>query len=302
MRIGTLQLFRQGLNSMLDQQSTLAETQLQLSTGKRINTPSDDPTGAAQLLGLSESAKLTEQYQLNIQQLQANLPLEDSLLGSVVDNLQRARELAIQGLNDTNSQQDRAAIAKEVRQITAQVLGLANRKNSNGEYIFGGFQGNTRPFSDNGAGVFSYAGDQGQRSLQIGPDRKMANGDSGLDVFMKVPDASGATPFQDVFTTLNTLATDLEADTPNALSLDQLDNALEHIVGFRATVGARLNAVDNQESVNSGLLLQLAGTRSSIEDLNLVSAAANLSQQTAILQAAQQAFVRVQSLNLFNFL
>jgi len=302
MRIGTLQLFRQGVNSILDQQSALAKTQLQLSSGKRINTAADDPTGAAQLLGLSESTKLTEQFQLNIQTLQANLPLEDSVLGSVVNNLQRAKELAIQGLNDSNNSADRDAIAKEIRQITDDVLGLANRKNSNGEYLFGGFQGNTVPFAHDGVGNFAYAGDQGQRNIQIGPNRQVANGDSGLEVFLKVPDASGLTPFEDLFTTLYTLASDLEADAPNAQSLDQLDNAVEHIVGFQATIGARLNAIDNQSQVNDSLLLQVAETRSQIEDLDLVSAAAKLSQQTGILQAAQQAFVRVQNLNLFNFL
>ena len=304
MRIGTLQLFRQGLNSMLDRQTTLAKTQLQLSTGKRINNPSDDPTGAARLLGLSESLKLTKQYQNNIQQLKANLPLEDNALGSVVGNLQRARELTVQALNATNNRQDRAAIAKEVRQIATQVLSLANSKNGTGEFLFGGFQNRAQPFSDNGAGVFNYAGDQGQRSLQIGPERKVANGDSGSAVFMKIPDASGTAPFQDIFTTLNTLVTDLTTGTgaPNAQSLDQLDNALEHITGFQATVGARLNAVDNQEAINSGLVLQLTSTRSTIEDLDLVSASAKLSQQTVGLQAAQQAFVRVQNLNLFNFL
>ncbi len=302
MRIGTLQLFRQGLNSMLEQQSTLITTQAQLSSGKRINTPSDDPTGAAQILGFSETVKQTEQYQLNIQQLKTNLPLEDSALGSVVDNLQRAKELAIQGLNSTNNAEDRVAIAQEIRQISAQVLGLANAKNGNDEYLFSGYQGDVIPFRDNGAGVYSYVGDQGQRELQIGPTRRVAGGNSGLDVFMKINDASGAGPYQDVFTTLETLATNLEADAPTAVSLDQLDNALENIIGFQASVGARLNAIDNQEDANSALLLQLAESRSNIEDLDLVEAAARLSQQTTILQAAQQAFVRVQSLNLFNFL
>lgn len=302
MRIGTLQLFRQGLGSMLEQQSALSTTQIQLSTGKRVNTPSDDPTGAAQLLGLSETIKLTEQYQLNIQQLQTNLPLEDSALGSVVDGLQRAKELAIQGINATNNAEDRDAIAKEIRQISAQVLGLANAKNGNGEYLFSGYQGKVIPFSDNGAGVYSYAGDQGQRELQIGAERRVAGGDSGLDVFMKIKDASGAGPYQDVFTTLENLATSLEANAPAAVSLDQLDNALEHIVGFQASVGARLNAVDHQQEANSALLLQLAESQSNIEDLDLIEAAARLSNQTVILQAAQQAFVRVQNLNLFNFL
>ena len=212
MRIGTLQLFRQGVNAILDQQTRVAGTQLQLASGKRINKPSDDPIGAAQLVGLSESLKVTEQYQKNIDHARSRLELEDAALGSVGDALQRARELAVQGLNDTNGAQDRAAIAQEIRQLTDEVLGLANRKDGAGEYLFAGFQGQNAPFSHDGSGNFSYAGDQGQRQVQVGPARQVADGDSGLDVFMKVPAAGGG--FEDVFSTLYKLATDLEANAP----------------------------------------------------------------------------------------
>ncbi|MGD8672600.1 MAG: flagellar hook-associated protein FlgL [Thiogranum sp.] len=300
MRIGTLQLFRQGVNAILDQQTRVAETQLQLASGKRINRPSDDPTGAAQILGLSESLKVTEQYQKNIEHARSRLELEDAALGSVGDALQRARELAVQGLNDTNGAQDRAAIAQEIRQLTDEVLGLANRKDGAGEFLFAGFQGQNAPFSHDGSGNFSYAGDQGQRQLQVGPARQVADGDSGLDVFMKVPAAGGG--FEDVFSTLYKLATDLEANAPNAGSLDQIDAAMDHLLSFRATAGARLNAIDSQATINGALLEQLNATRSNIEDLDYAEAASRLSQQSVTLQAAQQAFVKVQNLSLFNFL
>jgi len=300
MRIGTLQLFRQGVNAILDQQTRVAETQLQLASGKRINKPSDDPTGAAQILGLSESLKVTEQYQKNIEHARSRLELEDAALGSVGNALQRARELAVQGLNDTNGAQDRAAIAQEIRQLTDEVLGLANRKDGAGEYLFAGFQGQNAPFSHDGSGNFSYAGDQGQRQVQVGPARQVADGDSGLDVFMKVAAAGGG--FEDVFSTLYKLATDLEANAPNAASLDQIDAAMDHLLGFRATAGARLNAIDSQASINGALLEQLNATRSSIEDIDYAEAASRLSQQSVTLQAAQQAFVKVQNLSLFNFL
>ncbi|MFZ0469539.1 MAG: flagellar hook-associated protein FlgL, partial [Thiogranum sp.] len=293
MRIGTLQLFRQGVNAILDQQTRVAGTQLQLASGKRINNPSDDPIGAAQLVGLSESLKVTEQYQKNIDHARSRLELEDAALGSVGNALQRARELAVQGLNDTNGAQDRAAIAQEIRQLTDEVLGLANRKDGAGEYLFAGFQGQNAPFSHDGSGNFSYAGDQGQRQVQVGPARQVADGDSGLDVFMKVPAAGGG--FEDVFSTLYKLATDLEANAPDAGSLDQIDAAMDHLLGFRATAGARLNAIDSQATINGALLEQLNATRSNIEDIDYAEAASRLSQQSVTLQAAQQAFVKVQN-------
>jgi flagellar hook-associated protein 3 FlgL len=300
MRIGTLQMFRQGINSILDQQAKLFKTQNQLATGKRINSPSDDPTGAAQLVGLSESSKITAQYQDNILAARTRLELEDTALGSVGDVLQRVRELTIQALNDTNSATDRAAIATEVRQLADEVIGLANRKDGNGQFMFAGFQVLTQPFSETAPGVFAYAGDQGQRQIQIGSARQIADGDSGQAVFMDIPDGSG---FKSVFAILEDLATDLEANAPNGASLDQLDSAMDQFLGFRVSIGgARLNALDSQEKINESMLIQLEQTRSVVEDLDYAEAASRLSRESITLQAAQQAFVKVQNLNLFNFI
>jgi flagellar hook-associated protein 3 FlgL len=300
MRIGTLQMFRQGVNSILDQQTKLFETQNQLSTGKRINSPSDDPTGAAQLVGLSESAKITAQYQDNILAALTRLELEDSALGAVGDALQRVRELTVAGLNDTNGPQERTAIAAEIRQLADEVMGLANRKDGNSQFMFAGFQVLTVPFSETAPGVFTYAGDTGQRQIQVGPARQIADGDSGQAVFMDIPDGSGG--FENIFATLETLASDLEANAPNSNSLAQIDRAMDHLLGFRATAGARLNALESQRTINEAFLEQLEQTRSTVEDLDYAEAASRLSQQSVVLQAAQQAFIRVQDLNLFNFI
>lgn len=299
MRIGTLQLFRQGVNSILEQQSNLFRTQQQLSTGKRIVNPSDDPTGSAQLVGLSESAKITTQYQDNILAARTRLELEDTALGSVGDALQRVRELTIAALNDTNGATERTAIAAEVRQLADEVIGLANRKDATGQFMFAGFQVLTEPFTKTVAGA-NYNGDTGQRQIQIGPARQIADGNSGQAVFMDIPDGGGG--FESIFATLETLATDLEANAPNGASLDQIDRGMDQFLEFRATIGARLNALDSQEKINASMLLQLEQTRSVIEDVDVAEAASRLSRDSVTLQAAQQAFVRVQNLNLLNFI
>lgn len=300
MRIGTLQIFRQGVNAMIDQQAKLYKTQNQLSTGKRIVNPSDDPIGAARLVGLSESAKTTAQYQDNILTALGRLELEEGALASVGDALLRVRELAVAGQNSTYGLQERTALALELRQLAGEVIGLANRKQANGQFMFSGYQVQTTPFSETAPGVFSYAGDQGQRLIQVGPARQIADGDSGQAVFMDIPDGGGG--FESVFATLETLASELEANVSNSATLAQIDRAMEHLVGFRATAGARLNALDSQQGINDVLLLQLEVTRSGIEDLDFAKAASRLSQESITLQAAQQAFLKVQNLNLFNFL
>lgn len=300
MRISSMQLFRQGVDAILQQQTALATTQNQLSTGKRIVTPSDDPTGSAQLVGLSETAALTEQFQRNAEQARSRLEQQDLALASVTNSLQRARELAVAGLNDTNGAEQRSAMAQEIRQIIDEVIGLANLKDASGNYLFAGYQVNTAPFSDAGGGTFTYSGDSGQRQLQIGSGRTVADGDPGQAVFLDVPDIVSGN--ESVFSTLYDLATGLEANAPDAATLNQLDNAIDHLLGFRASAGARLGAIENQQGINESLIVQIEQTRSVIEDLDYAEAATRLSQQSVALQAAQQAFVRVQDLNLFNYL
>jgi flagellar hook-associated protein 3 FlgL len=294
-------MFQQGLDAIVDRQSKLLKTQLQLSSGKRVNNPSDDPAGAARILDLQQGAAITRQYQANILAGQSRLELEDAVLASVTNSLQRARELAVGGLNGTQSIEDRTAMAKEIRQITDEVMALANTKDANGDYLFSGFQTQTAPFSTNGSGTYTYSGDQGQRFLQVGPTRQVSVGDSGMAVFMKIPDGAG-TGFQDVFTSLYNLATDLEANTPNSRSLTELDNAIENILGVRAQAGARLNAIDREREVNDSMLFELEQARSAVEDIDFAEAASRLSRQSLVLEAAQQSFIRVQNLSLFSFL
>jgi flagellar hook-associated protein 3 FlgL len=300
-RVSTVHMFQQGLDAIVDRQSKLLKTQLQLSSGKRVNNPSDDPAGAARILDLQQGAAITRQYQANILAGQSRLELEDAVLASVTNSLQRARELAVGGLNGTQSIEDRTAMAKEIRQITDEVMALANTKDGNGDYLFSGFQTQTAPFSTNGSGTYTYSGDQGQRFLQVGPTRQVSVGDSGLDVFMKIPDGTG-TGFQDVFTSLYNLATGLEANAPNTRSLTELDNAIENILGVRAQAGARLNAIDREREVNDSMLFELEQARSAVEDIDFAEAASRLSRQSLVLEAAQQSFIRVQNLSLFNFL
>lgn len=196
MRISTSQIYQQGLSAMLDQQSSLMKTEQQLSTGKRILTPADDPAGSAQALDLNRALDVTNQYNTNANAATSSLNLEDSTLSSFTNTLQRVRELAVQANNSTLSSSDRSAIAAEVKQRLGELLALANTKDANGDYLFAGYKGQTQPFAQVGSG-FSYSGDQGSRNLQVGPSTRLAAGDSGSDVFMAIRNGNGT------FTTLD---------------------------------------------------------------------------------------------------
>ena len=158
MRISTSWAQHTAVNSILDQQSKLQQTQMQLSTGKKLLTPSDDPAAAARSIDLNQGIKQTEQYQSNINAARQRLALEDGVLQNAVDVLHRIKELGVQGLNDTNSPSDRIIIATEMETLNEHLVGLANTRNANGEYLFSGFKSTTQPFSKNTAnGGYAYA-------------------------------------------------------------------------------------------------------------------------------------------------
>ena len=123
MRISTFWMQQSAVNAMLDQQAQVAHTQLEVSTGRRILSPSDDPAGASRALGLTHASAQNAQYQRNIDSAQSRLGNEDQTLSSVSDLLGRVRTLALEGQNGTLDSGDRRNIATEIRQRLSQLVG-----------------------------------------------------------------------------------------------------------------------------------------------------------------------------------
>ncbi len=191
MRVSTAYFTQRGLTSILEQQARLADIQEQVSSGKRILKPSDDPSGSAQILRLEQALSVTNQYQRNAGNALNRLTLEESTLDSVQDSLIRIREIAIQGANPIIGNTERLALAQEVRERLNELVSLGNTKDANQEYLFSGYKVTTKPFTEAADGTFVYSGDQGQRSLQISSGRQMMDSNSGNDVFVNVKNGNG---------------------------------------------------------------------------------------------------------------
>lgn len=309
MRISTSWSHHSSLSAMLDQQAKLQRTQLQLSTGKNILSPSDDPAAATRIIDLNQSLGQTEQYQSNINYARHRLTMEEGVLDGATEILQRIHELGVQALSDTNSASSRTAAAIEMEALNGQLLNLANTKNSNGEYMFAGFKSTTQPFSKDATnpGAYNYAGDTNSRAIQIDAAAQVADGDPGSSVF-GIP--TGALPatvplpgtINNVFEAIGKLAADLRANTPNPASLGDISKSLDKVMLTRASVGTRLNVLDKQEQINSDSILNTKTVLSATEDLDYAEAISRFTQQTASLQAAQQTFTQVKKLSLFNYL
>jgi flagellar hook-associated protein 3 FlgL len=306
MRISTAQLHEQGLLSMLDRQTELARTQQQLSTGKRILSPSDDVLGTTQSLALQQVIDTHEQFGENAVAAENRLEREEIAITQVVDMLQRTRELAIQANSGSTGAQGRASIAVEIREQLDAIMGIANTVDANGDYLFAGNNVGTVPFTavENPAGSglydFNYTGDQGQRSIQIGSTRQIPVGDPGDDVFVNVPITGGGS--RSIFETLEQFALDLEANTPDPNTIGDLQLAMESLGSFRSAIGGRLNAIDSQKSLNSDIVYQGQKTLSEVQDLDFAEAISRMNRQLAGLEASQMSFARVQNLSLFSYL
>ena len=399
MRISSIEQFQQGIDSILNQQAKLNQTQLQLATGKKVLKPSDDPAVATQLLNLSSLKANNLQYDRNINTALNELELQESVLASSGNVLQRVRELVIQANNATQSSQTREAIADEISNLADELLQLANTKSPSGEYIFAGYNSRTPAFAKSDAG-FVYQGDQGQRLLQVSEDTQLAVRDNGADLFqgmmtgdgrflLETPasntgdgivkmssaidaisddynivfiQANAADPItysvsgaalgvvatgtyqsgeaissngvsieiegaptngdsyqvnrsvrQDVFQSVQSIADALLAGGDavaqsskrvNDLgqSISTMDQALEHLQSRRTIVGNRLQALDTRASENADGLLRLERQTSELNDLDFAEAVSRLNLQTTALQAAQQAYIKIQGLSLFNYL
>ena len=288
---------------MQKQTSSLLQLQQQVSTGRRILTPADDPIASAQALGVSQSQSINTQFQTNQGYANDALSLYDSKLSSLSDTLVYIRTRVVEAGNGTYSQKELDDIASDLRAQFDSVLAVANSQDSSGAYIFAGYKTDTKPFPGTiDSPSITYQGDQGERSIQVSSSRQMPVSDSGDSVFSNIPGNS-----TDVFTTIKNFITTLEtpgSDISTAVSntLNELDNANDNVLKQEAAVGSRQNELDALGNVSSDLDLQYSQTLSRLQDVDYVQAISDLTQQQTYLQASQQSFLKITGLSLFNYL
>ncbi len=396
MRVSTAQFFNNSLSLMQRKQESLSELQNALATGRRINAPSDDPVGIARVMQLEGLVQRLDQYGRNVDMADSRLTLEESTLGSVGERLDRVRELALAAINGAGDSTTRAIQGREVRSLVEEIMGLANTRDANGEYIFAGTRSGTKPFGRDGLGTFQYAGNNDQREIRVSDDLTIAMTDPGSRIFFDLPEGNGTFQVvddasntgsgiigetrvvdsglwvpdtytieftgpdafeirdssnalvttgsyedsstieflgieidltggpeagdtftvspagtQDIFTSLETLADVLEGRAgfddvaiANAVyrGLIAVDQGLEANRNARADIGSRLSLVDTYRTLNESQFVEAQTLRSRISDLDYAEAISQFQFETTTLQAAQQTFVQLKNLSLFNYL
>ncbi|MBK9019717.1 MAG: flagellar hook-associated protein FlgL [Sulfuritalea sp.] len=424
-------IFDAGVSAINRQTSSLLATQQQVSSGRRILRPSDDPVAAARALETQQASDVVAQFKQNQDYATASLGLQEAQLTSAGELLSRLRELTVQAGSTSLTATARQGIAIEMRASFDRLLAIANSTDGSGNHLFAGFMSATTPFGGNvdniiAGGEIVYQGDDGQRSLQVSPSRHVEVSESGRDLFQRIGSGNGyfATDYaagntgtgmtssgtvtdpaawqaatardidvrftvsagvttydlvdtasgnslltgaaapaplvsqrsfqpgqpivlksqgvepafnlggslsitgnpasgdsfsvtpstsQSVFATIANLVGALESTgtTPadNAkyinevtFALNDLARASENILGARARIGARMNEIESLAGLNEDLGLQFQQALSKLQDVDYAQAISDLTRKQVQLEAAQQSFLKVSQLSLFNYL
>jgi flagellar hook-associated protein 3 FlgL len=401
MRVSSNTLFDTNVASLSQQQAQLLKTQQQIATGRRVQTPADDPVAAARALDVSQSQAMNTQYASNRTAARHTVSLAEVNLQSVTSLITDVRTELVGAGSSSLTDTGRRTIATSLSGRLQELIGLANSTDGAGNYLFSGFQSKTQPFSATAAGV-GYFGDGGQRMVQVSASRQMASSDSGADIFMRIKSGNGtfvtqaaagntgsgivsvgnvldpalvtgnsykvtftsATTYdvlntttglpvsagnayvsgqaisfdgiqfdiqgapaggdsftvtpsvnESVFKTISDLITALNTPIPagSASGMAQLnttlqhgirnlDNALNNVLSTQSSLGLRLNEIDALQVSGESLDSQYTQSLADLQAVDYNKALSDLTQQQIYLQAAQQSFVKVAGLSLFNYL
>jgi flagellar hook-associated protein 3 FlgL len=291
MRISTNQQYLSMERAIARSTNLLAEQQSRVVSGRRIEQPSDDPPGAVQSLILRSLISQQEEYQRSIEGAKYFLQHTETAVTELNEIMQQARQMVIQGANDTLPQESRSSLASLVDELMKRVYQIANQKVDDHRYLFAGQKLTTQPFTLNGS-TLVFNGDDQPLAATVS---------NGYFMEMNLP---GST-LVDLYDTLNQIKLDLETGNVSRLSNEDLDrvqaqqNYLQH---SRGQVGARLSELDRFMNVYEARKEQLTEMLAQNEEVDLPTAIAQMQQSELAYQSALQVAARINALSLLDFL
>jgi len=279
--------------------SDIQKTQDKIAASKKVLKASDDPVAAAKISFVRDQKVMLDRFATNIDRAQTRLGLTENVVAESVNLMTRAYELGIQAKNDTLTAVDRLAISFEIGQIRESMLGLANSKDANGDYLFAGYSSNTQPFVSNEAGEVQFAGDRGVHSVQISDSLRANTGLDGADVFMRVEIDGAVKPFFDILTSMEG---QLQDGVMNDETVSELNACIDHFAINQTRVGAEMNKLDYQRAAMERRIVLMDENLSGMEDANLAELVTELQGMIVSRDAAQRSFVQIGQQSLFDYI
>ena len=294
MRVTNRMMVQSAVRRMSDRLAAFERTQKTLATGKRINTASDDVAGMNRALAVRASLAATAQAKRNAEDGAMWVELADARLGSVVDGLQRVRELAVTARNSTANADELDAIANEVAELREMFLSAANSRHR-GRPLFSGFSGSDAVASV--GGTWTYQGDTGAITRRLSDSDVVTINVTGDEVF-------GFADGEDLFTVLDDFEAKLRAgDQANiGASIDALDRAMGRVLEARSRLGAAGSRIEAARFRADTEEVNLRTQLSAVEDTDIAGAVMELQMQEVAYQAAQGALAKALQPSLAAFL
>ena len=294
MRITNQMSYQQLSSSVLDNQQAVYNAQQQVSSGKRISVPSDDPVDFGRMARMNNMLGSVQRYSKNIDQAKSELATVDSTLQQAGNIFQRANELAVQAADGTKSAAERKSMGEEVDALLTSLLTIANTT-YDGHTLFSGTSGAQKAYAaqdSNGDGrldTFTYQGGADPRVLAVTDTTDVAVGIPGSDT-----SSTGAvfqTSSVDLFATLQQFRDQLlsGATVTGSTIGQQLQESQEHLTSVLATVGGRSSALDASSKLLSQRETDLTDDVGNVQSLDLAKAMMTLTNKQQAYQAALSA-------------
>ncbi len=276
MRVTDKVVYRQAIYDVSNIRSRLFDLQRQGATGKRFQSIEQDPTSAERIRMLQEAKQSMLHYGDNITRSKTQLEAADSALDEASNVIIRAKELAIAAATATVSADQRTIVAQEVQSLYESMLNVANTKAA-GEYVFGGFLTDQKPFQSTGL----FIGNNGSKEVDVGPNSRIEVNVSGAEAFTA---AGGIDLFAALDDLRNALATNNVAGIQ--AGIDTMEQALTQISSARTDAGLKLNRLDVASSVRDRMEDSITTETSQYIDADSVEVYMGLTATTSALQAA----------------
>jgi len=316
MRLSTNMIYQQNMNSVSNAQSLWQDTGVQLSTGNRVNKPSDDPLAASQAIMVQQAQAQNDQYAIARTFANQNMSQEENILSNVTTAIQSAQSLIVNAGDGALSDDDRASLATKLQGIKDQIVNMANSTDGNGRFIFGGYKSDKPPYSvDATTGAVTYSGGDEAISQQVDASRTMTISHTGTQVFntltsnpVKEPDG---TPSQtDIFKTIDGAIAALKTPKANfanptdyTAAIDKsnrgLSNSLNNVLSVRSQLGTQLDELDKLDSMGDDTKLINGDKLNALVGTDWTAAISQYSLQQVALQASYKTFTSMQGLSLF---
>jgi flagellar hook-associated protein 3 FlgL len=305
-RITNNMLSRSVLSDLNDISAKQAQTRRQMSSGKAITKPSDDPFAAGRAISLRSELAGIKQHERNVNEAQGWMTVTTTALSQITDMAQTARQLVVQGSTDTLPQESRNALADQVDQLIAGMKQEANAT-YDGRYVLGGNRTNVRPYdsTENKTDPSvptndAYAGDSANQLREIGPKVTMVVNVHGDEVLGGAPGATG-----NMLGVMRDIATHLRAGDTAKLGSDDLNaiqGQIDNLLSVQARVGAGMNRLDTASSRLQEIEESTMSMLSNTEDADMAETLVNFSTQQAVYQSALNAGARIVQSSLLDFL